>query len=49
MNMNSRTDSPACGRATAVATVHRTVAKSRLSSPFRSDKQKSAIQKDSES
>ena len=28
-----RTDSPACGQATAVATVHRTVAKSRLSNP----------------
>ena len=27
-------DSLSCGKATAVATVHRTVAKSRLSSPF---------------
>ena len=31
-----RTDSLACGRATAVATVHRTVAKSRLSNPMSS-------------
>ena len=31
--MRKRTDSPGCGRATAVATCHRHVAKSRLSNP----------------